>query len=769
MADWRVKLVKKLSQKLGAKKTDVENKLKKTKREEKKEKDGEGNKIRIFGITLKKWFYLFLLSLIGKILAALACVGGMLMLLGAVMLVVVMIVMLLLQAFTILLSTDYENWFDNTHDQEAGEHYVFNMQDYSLLPSMYLKNTYIQAWLLTNAKDALGSSASVPYMMGINNYEYGPKFFRLYDAKYEDYSVTEYLCGAANLESSNLAQGIYQWLLLNGSSPFNPGIYDSLFSGDYTVEKVWGDIPHLETLKDDVIANNGYTSLYSGYGNTGSLDKSPWNLAVSVGAVVSNYEKYAVTSLDKDMFKGHAYKKFYETACKRQGLDPNDAGVRSWVSSSIYYLIHAGGAWTNNMTESIYDAWGYAAFDYLVYAYRVYPNIELSDKYHSADAMKNLSVVDLKASAIGTQPTHDKSAGAKFNTSFKMTDGGSILFANNGETLNKTLMQGWYDSLSTDYAHYAEDFGAMYTYYSYDGSGNQIGSGNRQAAYAIGVAPTMTAIGNMKLNLIFDSLGREFVVDSQGYVCNPKSEGSSGGNGGTSVPNGVGNGDFAAGLRDMGTQGHKYSNVRDSTWFVKLDNSEWSNPLSPSTSGGFKVSSRYGWRKLNGAWDWHAGMDLAYKSAPTDRAKWNPMCPVYAMHDGKVTKIKNYYDGAGKYITYSVDYSRNGVKVTRYITYMHMSELLKKEGDIVKKGDLIGYMGDSGGRYALHLHMQIGLLSYPSGKTGLLDIETELPFVTQYDGYHAWDNGNGYSGYLAQKSDPTISSGETDPNFYIKP
>lgn len=771
LADWRTKLAKKLSQKLGAKKTDVQNKLKKTERDEKKEKEGEGRKIRIFGITLKKWFYLFLLSLIGKILAALACIGGMLALLGAVLLVVVMIVMLLLQAFTILLSNNYEDWFNNTHDQEAGEHYVFSMQDYSLLPSMYLKNMYVQAWLLTNAKDALGSSASVPYMMGINNYEYGPKFFRLYDADYEDYSITEYLCGASNLNSSNLAQGIYQWLLNNGGSSFYPSVYNSVFSDTYTVDKVWGDIPHLETLKDDVIVDNGYAPLWTQYGNTGSLDNSPWNIAVSVGAMVSNYEKYAVTSLDKDMFKGHAYKKFYEAACKRQKLDPNDAGVKNWVSSSIYYLVHAGGAWTNNMTESVYDAWGYASFDYLVYAYRMYPDIALSEDYHSVKAMKSLSVVDLKASALGTQISQANSAGKSFNTSFAITDGGNVMFAKDGVVLQKTLMQGWYDSLPGDYKHYADDFGAMYTYYSYSG-GTQIGSGNRQAAYAVGVAPTMMAIGNMKLNLIFDSLGREFVIDSQGYVCNPKAEESGNGNGtngGSDVPNGAANGEFSAGLRSMGSNGHKYSNIRDSSWFVTLDNSEWSNPLSPTTSGGFRVSSRYGWRQLNGGWDWHAGMDMVYKSPPVDATKWNPMCPVYAMHDGKVTRIKDYYDSAGKYITYSVSYMRNGVKVTRYITYMHMSEIDKKEGDTVKKGELIGYMGNSGGLYALHLHMQIGVLDRPNGKPGLLDIETELPFVTQYAGYHAWDNGVGYSGYLAQAPDPNISSGETDPNYRIRP
>lgn len=762
-----------MKQKLGLQKTKLQNKVDKLDRESKKQEDEP--KISIFGKKIKRALYMFLISLITKVLLMLTMVAGIMALIGAALIAVIMIVMLLLEAFTIMMGGGgFDDWFGGggSSNQEAGEHYSFNSQDYNLLSSMYLKNIYVQAWLLTNAKDALNSSASVPYMLGIVNYEYGPRFFKLYDSKYEDkYSVTEYYCGASNVSENTNGQGVYQWLLLNGSSSFYPGIYNELFNDSYTPEVVWGDIPHKATLNSAVIDEDGHSNLWSSYGCKGGLEHSPWNLAVSAGGCIANYEKYAVSCLEQDGMRGHNYKKYYEQACKRQGLDPKDDSVYNWVMSSIYYLVHAGGAWTNNMTQEIYDAWGYASFDYLVYSYRMYKDMSLCSSYQNLDSLKNLDVGKLKKSAFGNQVTHASSAGAKFNTAF--TTDSEILFELNGKTLSKTLMQAWADSLPSSYSHYVTDFGKMYTYYSYDSDGNQIGSGNRQAAYAIAVAPTMSAIGNLKLNLIFKELGKEYVIDAYGYVCNPASDDSnSGGTGGNNedVPGGGGEGgDFEATLKELGTKGNKYSNVRNSDWFATLNNSEWTNPLGSKDSGGFYLSSRWGWRYLDDGWDFHGGVDLAYYTKLA-RSKWKTNCPVYAMHSGTVTKIKDYYDSAGKYLTYEVKYSRNGTTVTRYITYMHLEDITVSLGDTIKKGQIVGHMGSSDGRYPQHLHMQIGLLDHPDGKTGLLDIETELPFVTQYDGYHAWDNtASSYSGYLNRKPNPNISSNQPDPNYYLSP
>jgi murein DD-endopeptidase MepM/ murein hydrolase activator NlpD len=760
MADWKIKLANKALKKIGLQKAKTQDKLNALDKEEKEAKESgeKESKIQLFSRTAKRAFYMFLLSLLVKLGIAVIALASLLSVILIVVMIVALIVMLLLDAFTVLLSTDPTKW-GGMGSQEAGEHYQFNAQDYNLLSSMYLKNIYAHAWLLTNAKDAKGSSASVPYMLGIVNYEFGPRFFELYDSSYEDsYSILEYYCGAG---SNANAQGIYQFLLSNSGSAFYSTIYNSLFDSSYTVDKVWGTIAHSTTLDSSIIDSAGVSSLWSSYGNSGSLENSPFNIAVSVGGVISNYEIYAVNALDNDGWKGHNYKKYYEEACSRQGLDSTDEGLKNWISSSLYYLIHAGGGWLNDISEEKYDAWAYAAFDYLVYSYRNYSTLSLSSSYQSVDALKNLDVTTLKSSTFGDQVSHGNSGGAKFDTSFSTSS--SIVFSVNDETLKKTLMASWADSLPTSYSHYVDDFAYMYTYYTYDSSGNQIGSSNRQAAYAIAVAPTMTAIGNLKLNLIFEELGKEYVIDSDGYVCNPADDSGSG-----SAVSGSGEGgDFDANKIKIGSL--YYSNIRNSDWFAKLDNSEWTNPLGLKDNGGFYVSSRYGWRTLSSGWDYHGGLDLAYVTK-LDSSLWNTKCPVYAMHSGTVTKIKDYYDSSGMYVTFEVTYKRNGVSVTRYITYMHMNKITVTEGQTIKKGDIVGYMGDGGGNYAQHLHVQIGVLDYPNGDIGLLDTETELPFLTSYSGYHSWDNSTAdYSGYLYQQPKSNLGKSETDPNAYKQP
>ena len=91
-----------------------------------------------------------------------------------------------------------------------------------------------------------------------------------------------------------------------------------------------------------------------------------------------------------------------------------------------------------------------------------------------------------------------------------------------------------------------------------------------------------------------------------------------------------------------------------------------------------------------------------------------------------------------------------------------------KEGSTIKKGQLVGYMGGSGDgneqMYGCHLHVQIGTSPRANRQCGLLDIETELPFVTLYNGYDAFfENTNNYSGYLIQAPATNVTATTTDP------
>lgn len=79
---------------------------------------------------------------------------------------------------------------------------------------------------------------------------------------------------------------------------------------------------------------------------------------------------------------------------------------------------------------------------------------------------------------------------------------------------------------------------------------------------------------------------------------------------------------------------------------------------------------------------------------------------IYATADGIVTFTKISYIGYGKEVVISHinDYS------TRYA---HLNKILVKEGEEVKRGQLIGLMGNSGRSTGTHLHYEIRVKNRP--------------------------------------------------------
>lgn len=88
--------------------------------------------------------------------------------------------------------------------------------------------------------------------------------------------------------------------------------------------------------------------------------------------------------------------------------------------------------------------------------------------------------------------------------------------------------------------------------------------------------------------------------------------------------------------------------------------------------------------------------------------------PVISMTDGVVTK-KGWLEKGGYRIGIT---STHGV----YFYYAHLDSYANlEEGDVVKAGDILGFMGDSGygeegtvGQFAVHLH--VGIYIYPDGE-----------------------------------------------------
>ena len=109
------------------------------------------------------------------------------------------------------------------------------------------------------------------------------------------------------------------------------------------------------------------------------------------------------------------------------------------------------------------------------------------------------------------------------------------------------------------------------------------------------------------------------------------------------------------------------------------------------------MTSRFGKRKdpVNKKRGFHTGLDFRGKRGEK----------IYATADGIVKKAFNN-GGYGKYILIS---HGNGYTTS----FAHMQTFLVKKGDRVKRGQLIGLVGNSGRSTGPHLHYEINLNKKP--------------------------------------------------------
>ena len=107
--------------------------------------------------------------------------------------------------------------------------------------------------------------------------------------------------------------------------------------------------------------------------------------------------------------------------------------------------------------------------------------------------------------------------------------------------------------------------------------------------------------------------------------------------------------------------------------------------LSRMASGfGHRIHPIYKTRKF------HAGMDFSAKTGT----------PIYATGDGKVFKVRKSRRGYGNHVVINHGF---GYKTL----YAHMSKYIVKKGQKVNRGDVIGYVGNTGTSVAPHLHYEV--------------------------------------------------------------
>ena len=108
------------------------------------------------------------------------------------------------------------------------------------------------------------------------------------------------------------------------------------------------------------------------------------------------------------------------------------------------------------------------------------------------------------------------------------------------------------------------------------------------------------------------------------------------------------------------------------------------------TDSGWTLSSGYGYRSMWGGRELHTGLDIAGTGYGSS---------IYATNNGRVIVAEMHYS-YGNYVV--IDHNNGYMSL-----YGHMSKIAAKVGQVVAKGDVIGYVGCTGSCTGPHVHYEI--------------------------------------------------------------
>lgn len=120
------------------------------------------------------------------------------------------------------------------------------------------------------------------------------------------------------------------------------------------------------------------------------------------------------------------------------------------------------------------------------------------------------------------------------------------------------------------------------------------------------------------------------------------------------------------------------TNVEGITWMMPCTYSAFTSPFG------------YRYHPISGKWKMHNGVDLAGRSGT----------PIVATRAGYVTTAAYQAGGAGNYVSLNHGDGFGSI-------YMHMTHYIVYRGQYVEQGQVIGYMGTTGGSTGVHLHFGI--------------------------------------------------------------
>jgi peptidoglycan hydrolase CwlO-like protein len=127
-----------------------------------------------------------------------------------------------------------------------------------------------------------------------------------------------------------------------------------------------------------------------------------------------------------------------------------------------------------------------------------------------------------------------------------------------------------------------------------------------------------------------------------------------------------------------------------------ISNGIWTKPAVGTLTSG--LGQRWG--------EFHAGIDIANSQS----------VPIWAAADGVV--IRSYYSSSYGNVIFMSHYFNGQVYTT---VYAHMSSRLVGEGAVVKKGQTIGYMGNTGYSTGQHLHFELHVGEWNAAKSNAVN------------------------------------------------
>lgn len=118
----------------------------------------------------------------------------------------------------------------------------------------------------------------------------------------------------------------------------------------------------------------------------------------------------------------------------------------------------------------------------------------------------------------------------------------------------------------------------------------------------------------------------------------------------------------------------------------------------PYESGKVELTSKFGWRTLNGAANNHKGIDFVGRTTKTVVAPCDGVVGQSAIFDKATDKTGTWE--WGNYVRIDTP---DGLK----LYFCHLSERKVKAGERVKAGDVIGIEGNTGYSFGSHLHFEM--------------------------------------------------------------